>query len=364
MAKIFMSMSGEGRGHATRIRSVVERIRDRHQITLFAPGEAYQFLAENYNDASDVRLVQIPGMKFHYVKKRLHLFKTIYQGLRYRFFVLNKLIKQLEQEIHEHQPDVILTDFEPGLPRAALRCGLPFLSLTHQHFLLAYDLSILPAKLQLFAKLMRVAVRLHYTEQEISMISSFFIAELKPEWKQRAVSLGPMIRPEVRNRQTTQGNYLLSYLRKNTPKRVVKELSCSPLPVKVYGLGEQPALGNLTFHQIDPIQFVDDMANCIGVVSAAGNQLLGECMYLGKPVLAIPETWHHEQLINAHFLREMKCGNFVTLERFSRNDLKNFLDHLQEYRTQIEKTCLGNEGTDQAVAIIEKYASKSDGSRK
>ncbi len=362
MAKIFMSMSGEGRGHATRIRAVVERIRDRHQITLFAPGDAYQFLAENYTDATDVRLVQIPGMRFHYVKNRLHLFKTIYQGLRYRFFVLNKLIDQLEQEIREQKPHVILTDFEPGLPRAARRCGLPFLSLTHQHFLLAYDLSILPAKLQFFARMMQIAVRLHYTEQEISMISSFFVAELKPEWKQRAISLGPMIRPEVRNRKTSQGNYLLSYLRRNTPERILKELSCSPVPVKVYGLGERPARGNLTFHQIDSIRFVDDMANCLGVVSAAGNQLLGECMYLGKPVLAIPETMHHEQLINAHFLREMKCGNFVPLERFSRSDLENFLNHLQQYRTQIEKTCLGNEGTDQAVSIIEKYAGNSAGS--
>ncbi len=364
MAKIFMSMSGEGRGHATRIRSVVERIRDRHQITLFAPGDAYQFLAESYGRSDQVRLVQIPGMKFHYVKKRLHLFKTIFEGLRFRFFVLNGLIDQLEREIREHKPDVILTDFEPGLPRAAKRCGLPFLSLTHQHFLLAYDLSILPRKLQLFAGVMQIAVRLHYTEQEISMISSFFKAELKPEWRERAISLGPMIRPEVRNRETSQGNYLLSYLRRHTPKRVIEELSRSPIPVKVYGLGKRPDHGNLTFHPIDSLRFVDDMANCLGVVSAAGNQLLGECMYLGKPVLAIPETWHHEQLINAHFLREMKCGDFVTLERFSQSDLQNFLDHLQEYRTQIEKTCLGNEGTEKAIAVIEKYAEKSDASRR
>ncbi|MBL4883071.1 MAG: hypothetical protein JKY95_00870 [Planctomycetaceae bacterium] len=362
MAKIFMSMSGEGRGHATRIRSIVERIRHKHQVTLFAPGDAYQFLASNYADSNDVRLVEIQGMKFHYVKRRLHLMKTITEGFRYRFLVLNRLVNQLEQEIREHKPDVILTDFEPGLPRAAYRCGLPYLSLTHQHFLLAYDLSILPARLRFSAKMMGLAVRLHYSHQQVTMISSFFKSELRDHWKEHAISVGPMIRPEVRNQETCEENYLLSYLRKNTPQRVVEELSHSPVPVKVYGLGEQPPLGNITFHEIDPVQFVNDMTNCLGVVSAAGNQLLGECMYLGKPVLALPEKMHHEQLINSYFLRHMGCGNFVTLERFTRDDLKMFLEHQQKYRTQIEKTCLGHEGTEQVVAVLEKHAQAPDSS--
>jgi len=358
-----MSMSGEGRGHATRIRSLVERMRDRHQITLFAPGDAYQFLASDYAESDDVRLVQIQGMKFHYVKRRLHLLKTIFEGLRYRFFVLNRLVKQLEKEIRDHQPDVILTDFEPGLPRAAQRCGLPYLSLTHQHFLLAYDLSSLPVRLRFFAQLMGIAVRLHYRREQVTMISSFFKSELRGNWKDRAIALGPMIRPEVRNRKTAQKKYLLSYLRKNTPGKVVSELSHAPLPVKVYGLGKQPPLGNLTFHEIDPVNFVNDMADCLGVVSAAGNQLLGECMYLGKPVLALPEARHHEQLINSYFLRQMGCGSFVTLEHFTEKDLTHFLQHQQKYKTRIQETILGQEGTEEAIEILEKYARISADSR-
>ncbi|HCS50264.1 MAG TPA: teichoic acid biosynthesis protein [Planctomycetaceae bacterium] len=367
MAKIFMSMSGEGRGHATRVRSTVERMRDRHEITLFAPGDAYRFLEPQYGNDPDVRLIEIPGLKFHYVDGNIHLTKTIYQGFYYQNSHLPKLVQQLVDEIEKHQPDVILTDFEPALPRAAKKCGKPFLSMTHQHFLVAYDLSILPMHLRFFACFIGLAVPMHYTAQKETIISSFFKADLKPRWKKKgAVCVGPMIRPEVRqdkfpvvspetgSSDSGQPPFLLSYLRKQAKTDVVDILKESPIPVKVYGLGEREPLGAITFHEIHPQHFVDDLLACHGVVSASGNQLLGECMYLGKPVLGIPETWHHEQLINAHFLKAMGCGDFVTIEKFQLKHLQNFLEHIEEYRTKILETCLGNDGTDDTIAIIER----------
>jgi hypothetical protein len=38
MAKVFISLSGDGRGHATRIRALVEALRAEHEITLFTSG--------------------------------------------------------------------------------------------------------------------------------------------------------------------------------------------------------------------------------------------------------------------------------------------------------------------------------------
>ena len=315
----------------------------------------------------DVRLIEIPGLKFHYVDGNIHLTKTIYQGFYYQNSHLPKLVQQLVDEIEKHQPDVILTDFEPALPRAAKKCGKPFLSMTHQHFLVAYDLSILPMHLRFFAWFIGLAVPMHYTAQKETIISSFFKADLKPRWKKKgAVCVGPMIRPEVRqdkfpvvspetgSSDSGQPPFLLSYLRKQAKTDVVDILKESPIPVKVYGLGEREPLGAITFHEIHPQHFVDDLLACHGVVSASGNQLLGECMYLGKPVLGIPETWHHEQLINAHFLKAMGCGDFVTIEKFQLKHLENFLEHIEDYRTKILETCLGNDGTDDTIAIIER----------
>ena len=125
-------------------------------------------------------------------------------------------------------------------------------------------------------------------------------------------------------------------------------------PVRIYGLGERPSEGRLTFHAIDDRRFVEDLAACAGLFSAAGNQLLGESLYFGKPVFAIPEGMHHEQQINAHFLKQMGAGDWMTAEAFQQDRLAQFLTRLDEYREQSRAVLKGNlNGTPDALVAIE-----------
>ena len=97
-----------------------------------------------------------------------------------------------------------------------------------------------------------------------------------------------------------------------------------------------PRQGCLSFHAIDERRrFVEDLASCAGLFSAAGNQLLGEALYFRKPVFAIPEGMHHEQQINAHFLRQMGAGDWTTVESFRADQLAGFLGRLDEYRDNL-----------------------------
>ena len=48
MAKIAISLCGEGRGHATRICTLVERLKREHEILIFTSGDALVFLAERF----------------------------------------------------------------------------------------------------------------------------------------------------------------------------------------------------------------------------------------------------------------------------------------------------------------------------
>nr|AIA95492.1 CAZy families GT1 protein [uncultured Pirellula sp.] len=67
MAKIFYSMAGEGRGHAVRVRTLTELLRQDHELHLFASDEAFDFLSRFYSaEGPDVRLLRIPGLRFHY----------------------------------------------------------------------------------------------------------------------------------------------------------------------------------------------------------------------------------------------------------------------------------------------------------
>ncbi|MCL4190879.1 MAG: hypothetical protein KJZ87_03970, partial [Thermoguttaceae bacterium] len=72
------------------------------------------------------------------------------------------------------------------------------------------------------------------------------------------------------------------------------------------------------------------MAGCRTVIAAAGNQLLGEALCFGKPVLALPEARHHQQLINAHLLRQIARGDFMPLTDLSADRLRDFLDRMQQ----------------------------------
>jgi uncharacterized protein (TIGR00661 family) len=353
MGTIFYSMMGEGRGHATRVRGLVEHLRPRHRLVLFASNDAYALLAPRYHDAADVEVRQIPGLQFRYSNGRMSLPKTLLAGLGFRRrmeAMLDPLVRCLDAE----RPDLVLTDFEPLLPRAAVRSGLPYLSVDHQHFLLTYDLSSLPLRLRAHARALRPFVRLFHRWQCHTIVSAFFFPPLRPR-AAGVTQAGIFLRPEVRSAAPTEGGFVLSYVRKQVAPAVLEALHSCGKEVRVYGLGSRPSEGRLSFHPIDEGRFVDDLANCECLIAGAGNQLLGEALYLGKPVLAIPESRHHEQRINSHFLEQLGGGRAVFVEALEPGDIRQFLRQVDRFRANIQnaRSCL--DGLPAAAAVIDRY---------
>ena len=347
MAKIFYSMSGEGRGHAGRAAAIVDSLRHQHELTLFAPHQAYDFLAPRYR-RSDVAVHRITGLRFHYSQRRVDLARSISTGLHF-WANVSSAVHSLAEKIQQDQPELVVTDFEPLLPRAAERCGVPYVSFDHQHFLTAYDLSALPRSLRWWASAMTLAVRAHYTRQQATIVTSFFHLPLNPG-HEKTISVGPIVRSAIRQARPVRGDYLVSYLRPHTPDQVLRELEYAPCEVRVYGLGERPDRGNLRFHPFDQQQFVDDLAGCMAVVGAAGNQTLGEALQLGKPVLALPEDKHFEQRINAFYLQRNGCGRSVLLSEFQRNDVFDFIDSLDQFIPHVNE--MPRDGNETATAAI------------
>lgn len=121
-------------------------------------------------------------------------------------------------------------------------------------------------------------------------------------------------------------------------------------PVRIYGLGKRPREGNLDFREIDERTFVEDLASCDAVVTTAGNQLVGEALYLEKPVLAMPESNNFEQFINAFFLERSGTGAGVELEKVGPLDVVRFLERVDEFRSRIQPDLLnGNRRAIDAV---------------
>lgn len=357
MAGVFISMSGEGRGHATRARAVAEAFRADHDVCLFAPGDAHQLLAPLYA-GTDVTVESIPGLRFHYRGgRRLDYSRTGRDALRY-LVALPRLIRRLEERIRTERPALIITDFEPALPRAAKRAGVPFVSLDHQHFLLTYDLSSLPRRLRWHAAYMATVVRLYCSGQAETVVSSFYFPPLQPE-AHHVTQVGVLLRPEVLATKPRTGDHLVSYWRRFAPENVLQALRECGREVRVYGLGERPAEGNLIFRPINADGFLTDLAGCAALVCTAGNQLVGEALSLGKPVLAAPEPRNYEQYINAHFLARSGAGDWTEMAAMTGARLRGFLDNLDQHRGRIEIERM--DGLPEALRLLRRQLAKGGG---
>lgn len=350
MAKIFYSMAGEGRGHATRVRALVEQLRRRHEIVLYAPGDAHQLLAPIY-EGTEVVVRKISCLRFCYTQKRLNPIATARDGARY-LMRLPKLVEEIRRDVEREAPDLAITDFEPALPRAAKAVGVPFLNLDHQHFLVYCDLGCLPPSLRMHAWMWGKVVERYYSGQVESVISSFFKAPLKRNLRERVSQIGVLLQPEILAARPHDGRGLVVYLRKFASNAMLAALQSIGRPTQVYGLGELPSQGCLNFRAVNQARFLEDLAESEALITTAGNQVVGEALYLGKPVLALPESNNYEQSINALFLKRMTTGDSADWRRVGYNDIRRFLDRLDEFKANIDRDALN--GNPAAVAAVER----------
>ena len=351
MATIFYGVSGEGRGHATRARTVVEALREEHDIVLYAPDLAYALLRPLY-EGTNVEVRSLPGIPHRYTAThRFDLPGTGLSALRY-FAGFSDLLRRLQQAIEREAPALVLTDFEPTLPRAARRCGVPFVSLTHQHVLLVSDFDTLPPHLRCFAALIGQVVRAYYRGPVETIVSSFYFPPLKPAW-QHVTQVGVLLRPEIVHAVPETGRHVVAYLRRFASPAVLQALADSRRDVRIYGLGAWPSRGRLSFYDIDPYRFAEDLATGRALVSTAGNQLIGEALYLGKPVLALPESGNHEQLINAHFLEQVNAGMGIPMNAATPPHVHTFLDRVDTFRACIDRDRV--HGNAAALAAIRRH---------
>ena len=75
-------------------------------------------------------------------------------------------------------------------------------------------------------------------------------------------------------------------------------------------LTEDQVEGNVRYRPFSEKGFIDDLASARAVVAGGGFTLMGEAVFLGKPMLAIPVGGQFEQVINARYLQHLGYGRF------------------------------------------------------
>ena len=352
MKTLYYGVAGEGRGHAARALALIEELHERHRVVVYSYGQALSLLKPACEPLG-VEVRSLPPLEFAYTSRRtLSYTKTFFKNVGY-LKDLSDIFLRVQKQMEVDKPDLIISDFEPVLPRVGRRLGLPFLSVDHQHFLLACDMSELPPSLRPHTAWMAAFVKMFAPEgPSETVISSFFPYRMKPRYA-FAKQVGVMMRRNILDARPEDDGHLVAYVRRAETIDLVPHLQRLGLPVRVYGLGEHPNAGKVDFRAIDPTRFVDDLTTARALITTAGNQLVGEALYLGKPVYAIPEPQNREQDINAHFVKSMGVGECARPNAIKRDQLTTFLDKVPFYRARInQQRMCGNSIT---VRIIEDH---------
>lgn len=155
-------MSGDGRGHATRVQTIVDRLKSDHEFLLLCAQDAYDLLTGIYHFDDRVTVEKIPGMSFGYSGNKVSYTKCFVKNGSYIWNV-GQHVERVEKRIYNFGGEFAITDFEPSLPRAAHNLGIPYLSFDHQHTLSVSDFSALPLRLRWKAYFIAKVIPLYFT---------------------------------------------------------------------------------------------------------------------------------------------------------------------------------------------------------
>ena len=352
MKTLYYGVAGEGRGHAARALALIEQLHERHRVVVYSYGQGLSLLRPACAPLG-VEVRPLPPLEFAYSSQRtLSYTRTFFKNVGY-LKDLSDIFSGVQREMERDAPELIISDFEPVLPRVGRRLSIPFLSVDHQHFLLACDIQEIPTNLRAHTLWMAAFVRMFAPDgPSETVISSFFPYRTKSRYA-FAKQVGVMMRRNILDATPEDHGHLVAYVRRPETINIVPHLRRLGRPVRVYGLGAEGKIGDVELRAIDPARFVDDLASASALITTAGNQLVGEALYLGKPVYAIPEPQNREQDINAHFVRSMGVGERAAADAVSAAKLTSFVEKAPFYRARINRQRMcGNSIT---IRIIEDH---------
>jgi uncharacterized protein (TIGR00661 family) len=354
--RIVYGVHGYGRGHAMRTLAVLPELTSRHDVLIFAGGDAYDALAAHY------QVFRIPTLRFHYTRRgRLSNWLTLKRNLPavLDWWLRGPTLQMLETEIAGFGADVVVTDSEGYTHRAAQRLGIPRISFDH-FGVLVYCKPAMSRWDSLRCRGNAFVYRTLFGEPDRVVVSSFFDA---PAARKGVIVVGPVIRDEVQRVAPTTGDYVLVYLSNGAEEfipQLERALTELDLPVRVYNAPRQGRVGQVEYKPIANIPFVEDLAGCRAVVATTGNQLLGEVVYFQKPILGMPIECL-EQRLNAAQIERMGIGCCVPRKHMTADVIRTFLSREGEFRNAFTRRT--QSAAEASVEAIERFAQELAGRR-
>jgi uncharacterized protein (TIGR00661 family) len=357
--RILYGVVGEGMGHATRSQVVCEHLAARgHEVKIVVSGRAHAFLSKTFRD-----VVEIRGLTIRYVDNRLDRDGTLARNVLAAPAMLAANVGAYFDKVTRFKPDVVFSDFDSFAYLFAKRHRIPIVSIDNQQI-------ISRCKLGKFAKhgvkvdyqMTKAFVRAKLPACNHYVITTFFFPTVRKRYEVDTTLVPPILRQSILDARkgARADDHVVVYQTSTSDTKLLGVLErVRSTKFIVYGLRRSARLGNCVLKEFSEEGFVEDLASARAVVSNGGLSLIGEALYLGKPVFSIPVTNQYEQMLNARYLEELGYG--LCAERIEPDVLRLFLAEAPKYAARVAKHRQdGNRELLQVVdRLLERFARKA-----
>jgi len=330
--RILYGVVGEGMGHATRSKVVIEHLLERgHHVKIVVSGRAYEFLKKHFAD-----VVEIQGLTIRYSKGAMDRDISLLRNVLLSPSMLFQNAASYLDDVRHFSPKIVLSDFDSYAWFFAKRFGLPIVSIDNQQIIhkCRHEKEITKGSMADY-RATRAFVKAKLPGCDHYIITSFFRPAVRGKFEDKVTIVPPILRREILEATPTKGEHVLVYQTSTSDKALLAQLDRIPArKFIVYGLRRDAVHGNCTLKSFSEKGFVADLASARAVVTNGGLSLIHESVYLGKPILSIPVRHQFEQEMNARYVEQYGYG--LAAPKFDGDVLEAFLRQEHKYARALE----------------------------
>ena len=306
--RILYGVVGEGMGHATRSRVVLEHLVQHHEVHIVVSGRARDYLAKRFENVH-----KIWGFTIEYADNSVSKLDTLIKNLKGAVTGWPENIRQYFNIVEKFEPDVVVSDFETFSYLFGRNHFLPVISVDNMQIInrCKHEPELLAGHEDSF-ELIKGIVKSKLPGAFHYLITTFFYPQIR---KERTTLVPSILRPEILAAKSEPGEHVLVYQTMTTNTPLIEGLKKSGLPCRIYGmrrdLKTDVVEGNLMYRPFSEAGFIDDLRTARAVVAGGGFTLMSEAVYLRRPMLSVPIAGQFEQVINALYLDKLGYGMYA-----------------------------------------------------
>ncbi|MCC2111563.1 MAG: hypothetical protein KDJ16_05980 [Hyphomicrobiales bacterium] len=336
MGRILYGVLGDRGGHLARSIAIARQLPD-HEFLFIGDGRVEEVTRHGF------AFQRSPMIGTELRNGRLDVAATIAEAVK-GLADGRRTLARLEGLIRDFDPDLIVTDYEFFLPRAARRLGRPCISIDRHHALTNCRYSKPPGHLATRALALSILNGMYMAASRYMVVS---FAPLEPIDPAITEVFPPVVRRDLDGVMSSDGDHAVVYLYGLQPAQVRRMFAGRKRRFVIYGMGIDGEDGNLSFRRHSTDGFLADLTSAAYVVSHGGHNLISEALHFRKPLIAFPLGFEYEQYFNAWQLQETGYGASgntraaaASIDRFEA-ELDRYRERLADYRPWSQQTITG-----------------------